>query len=137
MRQIIVNGAVCRWTFEHGPETPGACYLHLQIWLVQPPRPRGRLRVRLSRDRARVIVPWLDCSLGFRRDGPPRYRAVTPGLLRGVIDAARARGWDPSGPHVPTLYERADEERLVAVPTDGSHPSKDPPDRTQALGWQA
>ncbi len=34
-------------------------------------------------------------------------------------------------------YEWANEERLVAVPTDGPHPSQDSSDKTRALGWQA
>jgi len=137
MRRIIVNGDGYRRTCERGPETPGAYFLHLQIWRVRVPRPSGRLRVRLARDRARVIDPWLDCSPGSGRDGPPRYRAVTPGLLRGVLDAARARGGDPRGLDESTLYAWADEERLAAIPTAGSHPSRDSSDRTRASGWQA
>jgi len=137
MRRIIVNGDICRWACERDPETPGEYHLHLRIWRVQRPRSRGRLRVCLSCDRARVIDPWLDFSLGFGRDGPPRHRAVTPGLLRGVIDAALARGWAPRGLDESTLYAWADGERLVTVTTGGSHPSKDSSDRTRASGWPA
>jgi len=95
------------------------------------------LGVRLACDRAQAIDPWPDFSLGFGRDGPPRHHAVTPGLLRGVIDAALARGWAPRGLDESTLYAWADGERLVTVPTGGSHPSKDSSDRTRASGWPA
>jgi hypothetical protein len=111
-RQVTIGDDVYHWMMAGGKERDGQFLCGVMIWHAQSARPRSTLRVWFSCDRWQVIDRWFDFSTGRKRADPVQLRPITPGLIRKIIDAALAAGWQRSAA-APVQCEWTDDERLI------------------------